>query len=66
MCILSLSFCGSEILAVFDLVHWNQYRRAFFLNHEHQEFRRFGLAGVSPDGVNIIGTFVDESLPFRP
>ena len=56
---LHLEFCGTEMLAVFDLVHWNHYGSAFVFNQEHYEFRRFGLAGVSPDDVNIRGTFVE-------
>ena len=47
------------IVAVFDLLHWNHYGSAFVFNQEHYEFRWFGLAGVSPDDVNIRGTFVE-------
>ena len=56
---LHLEFCGTEMLAVFDLVRWNHYGSAFVFNQEHYEFRWFGLAGVSPDDVNIRGTFVE-------
>src|SRR3984893_2137897 len=54
--------CGvpiGSILEVFDLVRRHQYGSAFVLNQEHYEFRRFGLAGVSPDDVNIRGTFIE-------
>src|SRR5258708_21585381 len=53
--------CGvpvGPILVVFDLVRRHQYGSAFVLNQEHYEFRRFGLTGVSPDAVNIRGTFI--------
>ena len=54
--------CGvpvGPILVVFDLARRHQYGSAFVLNQEHYEFRRFGLAGVSPDDVNIRGTFIE-------
>ena len=41
-----------------DLVDRYQHRSAFLLNQKHYEFRRFGLARVSPDDVNIRGTFI--------
>ena len=43
------------MLANVDLVLRHQRGGAFVLNQEHYEFWRFGLAGVSPDDVNIIG-----------
>jgi hypothetical protein len=43
----------------FDLVRRHQYGSAFVFNQEHYEFRRFGLAGVSPHDVNIRGTFIE-------
>jgi hypothetical protein len=46
-------------LVLFDLVRRHQYGRAFVLDQEHHEFRRFGLACVLPDDVNIVGTFVE-------
>ena len=46
-------------LVLFDLVRRHQYGRAFILNQEHHEFRRFGLACILPDDVNIIGTFIE-------
>jgi len=46
-------------LVPFDLVRRHHYGRAFILNQEHYQFRRFGLACVLPDDVNIIGTFVE-------
>src|SRR5262249_50102586 len=42
-----------------DLVRRHQYGSAFVLHKEHDEFRRFGLAGVSPHDVNIRGTFIE-------
>src|SRR5215469_18155885 len=42
-----------------DLVDRYQHRSAFLLNHKHYEFRRFGLARVSADDVNIRGTFIE-------
>src|SRR5712664_3527531 len=51
--------CSGPILVVFALVRRHQYGSAFVLNQEHYEFRWFGLAGVSPDDVNIRGTFVE-------
>jgi len=47
------------MLASVDLFLGHQCGGAFFLNQEHYEFRRFGLAGVSPDDVNIRGAFIE-------
>src|SRR5438445_13427399 len=44
---------------LFDLVRRHQYGSAFVLNQECYEFRWFGLAGVSPDDVNISWTFIE-------
>jgi hypothetical protein len=41
------------------LASMHQYGSAFVLNQEDYEFRRFGLAGVSPNDVNIGGTFIE-------
>src|SRR6266480_3297400 len=43
----------------FDLFGWYQHRGAFVLHEEHDEFRRFGLASVSPDDVNILRAFIE-------
>src|SRR5262249_36966391 len=59
MCILLLYFCGTECSQKVDLVRRHQNRSAFVLNLEHYEFCQFGLAGVSPDDVNIIRAFVE-------
>ena len=37
----------------------HQRRSAFVLHQEHEEFRRFGLACISPNDVNIIGAFIE-------
>ena len=47
------------MLAVFESVDGYQDGCAFVLNQEHYEFRWFGLASVSPDDVNIRGTFIE-------
>src|SRR5246500_2965617 len=47
-----------------DLLLWYYYRSAFVLHEEHDEFRRFGLAGVPSNDVNIIRAFI-ESLTRR-
>ena len=47
------------ILVLFVLVRRHQYGSTFVLNQEHYEFSRFGLVGVSPDDVNIRGTFLE-------
>ena len=36
-------------------------RGAFVLHEEHDEFRQFGLACVSPNDVDIIGAFIPEA-----
>src|SRR4029453_11277748 len=36
-----------------------QHRGAFVLHEDHNEFCRFGFAGVSPDDVNILGAFIE-------
>src|SRR6266550_982345 len=43
----------------FDLFGGYQHRGAFVLHEEHDEFRRFGLASVSPDDVNILRAFIE-------
>src|SRR6478735_6235605 len=43
----------------FDLFGGYQHRRAFVLHEEHDEFRRFGLASVSPDDMNILRAFIE-------
>ena len=55
-------FRGSAMLAVLDLIGGYQNGRAFVRNQEHHEFRRVGLAGISPDDVNIRGGFADYSV----
>lgn len=47
------------VFVAFDLGRRHQYGSAFILNQEHHEFRGFSLAGVSPDDVNIQGTFIE-------
>ena len=42
-----------------SLVGGHQHRSAFVLHQEHEEFRRFGLARISPNDVNIIGAFIE-------
>src|SRR5712691_11762784 len=46
-------------LVAFDLVRRHQYGSAFVFHEEHDEFRRFGLARVPPNDVNIRGTFIE-------
>ena len=53
-----LEFLRAEIRS-FDSVRRHQYRGAFVLHEEHDEFRRLGLACVPPDDVNIIRAFVE-------
>src|SRR4030095_41401 len=36
-----------------------QHGGSFVLHEEHDEFCRFGFAGVSPDDVNILGAFIE-------
>jgi LysR substrate binding domain len=36
-----------------------QHRGAFVLHEEHDEFRRFGLASVSPDDMNVLRAFIE-------
>src|SRR5437762_4985010 len=43
----------------FDLFGGYQHRGAFVLHEEHDEFRSFGLASVSPDDVNILRAFIE-------
>src|SRR5262249_24394637 len=42
-----------------DLVHRRQYRRAFVLDEEHDEFCRLSLAGVPPNDVDVIRPFIE-------
>lgn len=54
--------CGvpvGPILAELDLARRHQSGSAFVLNQEYEEFRRFDLAGVSPDDVNIRWAFIE-------
>src|SRR4029077_7657763 len=46
------------------LLPWYDYGSALVLHEEHDEFRRFGLAGVAADHVNVIRAFI-ESLTRR-
>ena len=54
------------------LVGGHQQRSAFVLHEEHDEFRRFGLACVPPNDVDIIRAFVEgltrcqSRFPFPP
>src|SRR3979490_279920 len=41
------------------LVGGPQHRSAYVLHEEHDEFRRFGLACVPPNDVDIIRAFVE-------
>src|SRR6478672_3164783 len=41
------------------LFRGDQHRGAFVLHEEHDEFCRFGFAGVSPDDVDILGAFIE-------
>ena len=43
----------------FDSFGGLQHRGAFVLHEDHDEFRWFGLAGISPDDVDILGTFIE-------
>jgi len=42
-----------------ELVGREHHGSVLVLNQEHDEFRRFGLAGVPPDDVNIRGAFIE-------
>src|SRR5260370_17495 len=42
-----------------DLFGGYQHRGAFVFHEEHDEFRRFGLASVSPDDVKILRAFIE-------
>src|SRR5262249_48057005 len=46
-------------LVVCVLLGRHQCRSTFVLHHEHHEFRRFGLARISSDDVNIIRPFIE-------
>src|SRR5580765_6259713 len=46
-------------VVVLVLIGGYQHRGAFVLHEEHDEFRRFGLASVSPDDVNILRAFIE-------
>src|SRR5215470_4734059 len=45
---------------VFDSVRRHQYGGTFVFHEERHEFRRFRLARVPPDHVNIIWTFIER------
>src|ERR1700738_2700551 len=51
-------FESAEVLEI-RLVGRHQHGSAFVLHEEHDEFRRFGLACVAPDNMNIIWTFIE-------
>jgi hypothetical protein len=51
-------FESAEVLEI-RLVGGHQHGSAFVLHEEHDEFRRFGLACVAPDNMNIIWTFIE-------
>src|SRR5206468_9817635 len=38
-------------------IRWHQHRSAFVLHEEHDEFRRFGLACIPPNDMNVIRAF---------
>src|SRR5437016_14542176 len=50
--------CSLEVHS-FDSFGGYQHRGAFVLHEEHDEFRRFGLASVSPDDVNVLRAFIE-------
>src|SRR5678815_297238 len=58
VCRRSLFMCSLDVHS-FDLFGGYKHRRAFVLHPEHDEFRRFGLAGVSPDDVNILRALIE-------
>ena len=60
MCIFSLSFCDYRNARSFGLVGGYQHGSAFVFHEENDEFRRFGLACVPPNDVDIIGALVKE------
>src|SRR5215470_15162059 len=55
----SLSSCEQNRSQFLVLLRGHQHRSAFVLNEKHDEFRRFGLAGVPPDDVDVTRTFVE-------
>ena len=60
----SLSLCEQNHSQFLGLVSGHQYRSAFVLHEEHDEFRRFGLACVPPNDVDIIRAFVEGLTEF--
>ena len=54
-----VSLCEQNYSQFHVLVGGYQHRSAFVLHEEHDEFRRFGLACVPPNDVNIIRSFVE-------
>jgi hypothetical protein len=54
-----VSLCEQNPSQFHVLFGGHQYRSAFVLNQEHYEFRRFGLACVPSNDVDIIGAFVE-------
>lgn len=55
----SLSLYEQNYSQFLVLVGGHQHGRAFVLYKEHDEFRRFGLAGVPPNDVDVIRGFVE-------
>src|SRR4030095_7265604 len=58
VCSRSLFMCSLDVRSL-DLFGGYQHRGAFVLHEEHHEFRRFGLASVSSDNVNILRAFIE-------
>src|SRR5215470_4449360 len=46
-------FCGSDLFSSYE------QRGASILHEEHDKFRRFGLACIPPNNVNIVRAFVE-------
>src|SRR5262245_29007606 len=46
-------------LSIRQLLRWHHHRSALFLDQDHDEFCRLGLAGVSANDVNIVGAFIE-------
>src|SRR5215475_8539641 len=40
-------------------LYWHERRSALVLDHEHQEFRRLGIACVPVNDMNIVGAFIE-------
>jgi len=54
-----LSWCEQNYSQFLVLVGGHQHRSALVLHEEHDELRRFGLACVPPNDVDIIRAFVE-------